>query len=109
MKHWLSASLLCLCATLAQAAGVKFATIPADASGPELHAIIWTPCADAAQTLTVGPYLLQGRRDCATVGDALPLVVISHGHGGTPGHQPAPDSLPHCPPEHRGTQRPGPA
>lgn len=83
MKHWLSASLLCLCATLAQAAGVKFATIPTDASGPELHAIIWTPCADAAQTLTVGPYLLQGRRDCATVGDALPLVVISHGHGGT--------------------------
>ncbi|WGY71519.1 alpha/beta hydrolase [Burkholderia cepacia] len=83
MKTWLPAVLLCLSATVAHAAGVKFAKIPADAGGPELKAIIWTPCADAAQTLTIGPFELKGRRDCPTVGDTLPLVVISHGHGGT--------------------------
>ncbi|MDN7426981.1 prolyl oligopeptidase family serine peptidase [Burkholderia sp. AU45388] len=83
MKSWLSAVLLCLSATVAHAAGVKFIRIPADAIGPELKAAVWTPCADAAQTLTIGPFELKGRRDCPTVGDKLPLVVISHGHGGT--------------------------
>ena len=31
----------------------------------------------------------------------------SHRHGGAPGHQPAPDPLPDCTPEHRCAQRPG--
>nr|WP_244136981.1 hypothetical protein [Burkholderia pyrrocinia] len=83
MRTWLSAVLLCLSATVAHAAGVKFVRIPADAGGPELRVTVWTPCADAAQALTIGPYVLQGRRDCPTAGDKLPLVVISHGHGGT--------------------------
>ena len=34
MKAWLSAALLCLSATVAHAAGVKFVSIPADAAGP---------------------------------------------------------------------------
>lgn len=83
MKNRLLAALLCLSATVAHAAGVKFLRIPADAAGPELRAMVWTPCADATQSLTVGPYTLKGRRDCPTAGDKLPLVVISHGHGGT--------------------------
>ncbi|KVS75388.1 alpha/beta hydrolase family protein [Burkholderia cepacia] len=86
MKTWLStvlAALLCLSATLTHAAGIKLVRIPADAGGPELKAVVWTPCADAAQTLTIGPFELKGQRDCPTVGDKLPLVVISHGHGGT--------------------------
>lgn len=86
MKTWLStvlAALLCLSATLTHAAGIKLVRIPADADGPELKAVVWTPCADAAQTLTIGPFELKGQRDCPTVGDKLPLVVISHGHGGT--------------------------
>lgn len=83
MKTWLSVVLLCLSATVAHAAGVKFVRIPADAAGPELRAIVWTPCADAVQALTVGPYELKGKRDCPTAGDKLPLVLISHGHGGT--------------------------
>lgn len=83
MKTWLSAVLLCLSATVAHAAGVKFVTIPADAAGPELRAAIWTPCATPAQSLTIGPFQLKGQRNCPTVGDKLPLVVISHGHAGT--------------------------
>jgi predicted dienelactone hydrolase len=83
MKAWLSAALLCLSATLAHAAGIKFVSIPADAAGPELRVAIWTPCATPAQSLTIGPIVLKGQRDCPTVGDKLPLVVISHGYGGT--------------------------
>ncbi|WP_420212216.1 alpha/beta hydrolase family protein [Burkholderia aenigmatica] len=83
MKTWLSVALLCLSASVAHAAGVKFVSIPADAAGPELRAAIWTPCATPAQPLTIGPFLLKGQRNCPTVGDKLPLVVISHGHAGT--------------------------
>ncbi|VWB12053.1 dienelactone hydrolase [Burkholderia arboris] len=83
MKTWLSAVLLCLSATIAHAAGVKFVTIPADAAGPEMRAGVWTPCAATPQPLSIGPFVLNGSRDCPTVGDKLPLVVISHGHGGS--------------------------
>jgi predicted dienelactone hydrolase len=48
-----------------------------------LKAIVWTPCADAAEDLAVGPYILRGRRNCPTAGNRFPLVVVSHGHGGT--------------------------
>ena len=42
--------------------------------------MVWTPCAKPAEEMPFGPFTLQGRRDCPTVGDKLPLVVISHGH-----------------------------
>ena len=38
---------------------------------------------------------------------ALKNRLQSHRHGGAPGHQPAPDPLPDCTPEHRRAQRPG--
>ncbi|WP_206958388.1 alpha/beta hydrolase family protein [Trinickia acidisoli] len=77
------ALLLCFYATLSQAAGIKFVQIPADAKGPAIKAAVWTPCAATAQNITIGPYVLSGRRDCPTVGEKLPLIVISHGHGGS--------------------------
>jgi predicted dienelactone hydrolase len=83
MKTCVSAVLLCLFAALAHAAGIKFAEIPSDAAGPALRVIVWTPCAEPARTVPIGPYVLQGRRDCPAVGEKLPLVVISHGHGGS--------------------------
>lgn len=75
--------LVCSYAMVSQAAGIKFTQIPADASGPALKVAIWTPCAAAAEPLPVGPYVLHGQHDCPTVGDKLPLIVISHGHGGS--------------------------
>src|SRR5471032_1404949 len=57
------AVLLCLFAAMAQAAGIKIVQIPSDTSGPALKAIIWTPCADAAQEVPMGPFVLTGRRD----------------------------------------------
>lgn len=77
------AVLLCLSAAMTQAAGIKIVQIPSDASGPALKAIIWTPCADTAEDVPMGPFVLKGRRDCPVVGEKLPLVVISHGHGGS--------------------------
>lgn len=74
---------LCLFATISQAAGIEFSSIPADAEGPALKVVIWTPCALPSQTITEGPYVMHGRRNCPTVGGKLPLIVISHGHGGS--------------------------
>jgi predicted dienelactone hydrolase len=67
----------------AQAAGLQRFTIPASASQPALEVAVWTPCAAPAQNQHIGPYEMQARRDCPTVGANLPLVVISHGHGGS--------------------------
>lgn len=83
MRSIILAVLLYLSATISQAAGIKFVQVPADVNGPALKAAVWTPCAAVAQQVLIGPYVLQGRRDCPTVGDKLPLVVISHGHGGS--------------------------
>ncbi|RFB80458.1 alpha/beta hydrolase family protein [Methylovirgula sp. 4M-Z18] len=83
MRTIILTALLCLCASLAQAAGFKVIQIRADDNGPALRAMIWTPCAEDAQDVTIGPYILNGRRNCPTDGHDLPLIVISHGHGGS--------------------------
>lgn len=75
--------LLCLFATISHAAGIKFADVPASAEGPALKAVIWTPCALPAEPMALGPFVLSGKHNCPTVGENLPLVVISHGHGGS--------------------------
>jgi predicted dienelactone hydrolase len=69
-------TLLCA-APLAKAAGFRLIDIPADADGPAIHGGMWSPCAE--------PPAEPGRgvRECPVVGDKLPLVVISHGRGGT--------------------------
>ena len=51
---------LCLLAASAQAAGVTTIQIPADADGPALKAMVWTPCAESAQEIKIGPYVLAG-------------------------------------------------
>ena len=75
--------LFCLFTTIGHAAGIKLLQILADASGPAIKGMVWTPCAEPAEEIPFGPFTLQGRRDCPTVGDKLPLVVISHGHTGS--------------------------
>jgi len=72
-----------LAASAAHAAGVTMIDIPADSAGPALHGAIWSPCADPAGTVDVGQAKLPGVKDCPIAGDKLPLVVISHGHGGS--------------------------
>ena len=64
------------------AAGLSAIEVPADRDGPAVKGFVWSPCTTPAADIKVGPYILPGVRNCPIVGDKLPLVVISHGHGG---------------------------
>lgn len=69
-------TLFFLAAPFAQAAGFTRIEVPADAQGPALRGAVWTPCATPATN------------DCPVSGGQLPLVVVSHGYGGSfLGHQ----------------------
>jgi len=74
---------LCLTATLAQAAGFRLIDVPADADGPALNGAMWYPCSEPPGEIDVGGFTLPGVKDCPISGDKLPLVVISHGRGGS--------------------------
>jgi predicted dienelactone hydrolase len=71
-------------ATAAQSAGVTEFEIPADANGPAIHALMWTPCITPPKDIKLeGPIVVPGVRDCPISGEKLPLIVISHGADGS--------------------------
>jgi predicted dienelactone hydrolase len=77
------AGLLCLLASApSQAAGLQRIEIPADAAGPALSGLVWTPCAAPPGEVRIDPVTIPGTWDCPVAGEHLPLVVISHGVGG---------------------------
>lgn len=65
--------------------GAGFTTIEVPAAGDAaaIGVMLWSPCKDTPVTETLGPYQITGSRDCAIDGSNLPLVVISHGQGGS--------------------------
>ena len=68
----------------AAAAGFAAIEVPADGTGPTIQAMVWTPCTTPPADVGLGPYVVRGVRDCAIpAGRRLPLVVISHGQGGS--------------------------
>ena len=70
------------------AAGYQPLEVPAATGDSEIGAIVWSPCARAQATVTIGPYVIQGTKNCAIAGGSLPPVIISHGQGGSClGHQ----------------------
>jgi predicted dienelactone hydrolase len=80
----LVAATCCLLATFAHAAGFGTFEIPADAGGPALRGAVWTPCAAPAGEIRLGPYAIAGVRNCPIAASgSLPLVVMSHGYGGS--------------------------
>ena len=85
--RWLFRSLLpaalCCAATLAHAAGFAFIEVPADKDGPALRGAVWSPCSTPPGRIDLAPLVLQGTRDCPLTGQGLPLVVMSHGTGGS--------------------------
>ena len=85
--RWLFRSLLpaalCCAATLAHAAGFAFIEVPADKDGPALRGAVWSPCSTPPGRIDLAPLVLQGIRDCPIAGQGLPLVVVSHGAGGS--------------------------
>jgi predicted dienelactone hydrolase len=79
----LVATAFALTATLADAAGFRFIVLPADADGPAARGAIWYPCSEPQEKIDLDPYTLSVAKDCPISGDRLPLVVISHGRGGS--------------------------
>ena len=82
MIRFALASLLCLAASLAQAAGFQRIEVPANGALPPLKGAIWYPCAKPPGEVKIGPNVLTVAEDCPIAGGKLPLVVISHGRGG---------------------------
>ena len=74
---------LCCVTTLAHAAGLAFIEVPADKDGPALRGAVWSPCSTPPGRIDLAPLVLQGTRDCPIAGQGLPLVVVSHGAGGS--------------------------
>jgi predicted dienelactone hydrolase len=74
---------LCALPFTVRAAGFRTLEVPADAGGPRLTGALWTPCAQPPHELVVDGVTLSVVRDCAIRGDRLPLVVVSHGGGGS--------------------------
>lgn len=67
----------------AQAAGFQFLDAPACPGGAEIKGGVWTPCAAPPGVVTVGPFELPATQNCPIPGENLPLVILSHGRGGT--------------------------
>ena len=82
--HWLIGCLaIAIMSAPAAAAGLKLLEVPADASGPAITVAVWYPSGDATSLVTFGPFAIRGATDGAVSGRALPLVVLSHGRGGS--------------------------
>lgn len=73
----------CLSGAVAQAAGFSTIEVPADPEGPALHGAVWTPCATPAGDIRLGASVIPGVRDCPLTTAQLPLIVLSHGYGGS--------------------------
>ena len=71
-----------LAASSAQAAGLASIKVPASVDGQALSAFVWSPCATPPEEVKLGPITLPAARNCPIAGTKLPLIIISHGHGG---------------------------
>ncbi|MBB3452122.1 putative dienelactone hydrolase [Rhizobium sp. BK313] len=76
-------ALLCLATSLAHAAGFQFIDVPGSGALQPLKGAVWYPCAQPANEVKLGPFIMSVAKDCPIAGKKLPLVVISHGRGGT--------------------------
>jgi predicted dienelactone hydrolase len=74
---------LCFWTSLAHAAGFQFIEIPGNGSLQSLKGAVWYPCNQPPGNEKLGPFDLSVAKGCPVTGEKLPLVVISHGRGGT--------------------------
>lgn len=80
---FLCAALLALAASSVHAAGLRLIEIPADGDNREIKGAVWYPCQQPPAEMTLGPFRMSVSKDCPLQAAKLPLVVISHGWGGT--------------------------
>ncbi|WP_456731890.1 alpha/beta hydrolase family protein [Bradyrhizobium sp. USDA 3364] len=87
------AVILCLSAACAHAAGLRLIKVKADGAEP-LQIAVWSPCAAPAGEVKLATTTLPGTADCPVVGEKLPLILISHGFGGSfTGHHDTAETL----------------
>ena len=75
--------LLAMAAGSAAAAGYRRLEIPASGHDAAIAAVVWTPCVRVPDPQTIGVLSFEGNADCPVAGDGLPLIVVSHGYGGS--------------------------
>jgi predicted dienelactone hydrolase len=74
--------------------GFRFIDVPADGDGPALEGAMWYPCASPPGEIDLGDITVTGAKDCPIIGDKLPLIVVSHGRGGSwVSHHDMPEAL----------------
>jgi len=78
----LSTFVLALVSTNAHAAGFQHG-FAADPDGKPLQIGVWYPSQATPQALSMGPTTMTVAVNAAVAGSALPLVVMSHGTGGS--------------------------
>lgn len=83
--RWLALALLATPLIAQAATGVGFGKISVHdpVSGGTMPGYVFYPSAQASGVTRIGPYELHARADAAPIAGAKPLVVISHGHGGS--------------------------
>jgi predicted dienelactone hydrolase len=70
----------------AQAAGLQLIEVPQDNHGPAIRGAVWYPCASTPTDIKIASFDMKAVLDCPITGTKHPLVVISHGAGGTFGN-----------------------
>lgn len=74
---------LSLAGPSAHAAGFKLIEVPASGQLHPLEGAVWYPCTQSTSAVKLGPFVTSVAKNCQVTGENLPLVVISHGRGGT--------------------------
>lgn len=64
-------------------AGYQRLQISGSGSQPAITVMVWSPCSKQATPAQLGPYVVEGTAGCDIAGHDLPLIVISHGKGGS--------------------------
>lgn len=80
--HCLLSALVAVCPPL-HAAGFEWLDLPAGTQGPALKAAVWTPCQQPPRAQNIGQISFQATPGCPVHGKELPVVLMSHGSGGT--------------------------
>ncbi|QPF87164.1 dienelactone hydrolase family protein [Bradyrhizobium genosp. L] len=87
------AAALCLVSSCADAAGLRLVQVPVDGA-PPMQIAVWSPCATPAGEVKIRTLTLPGTADCPVLGDKLPLIMVSHGYGGSfTGHHDTAETL----------------
>lgn len=68
------------------AAGLQLVDVPQDNHRPAITGAVWYPCARTPTDIKIASFDMTALQDCPIIGTKHPLVIISHGAGGTFGN-----------------------